>query len=167
MILRQYTQEDLPQMVAIWNEVVEDGVAFPQKELLTPEKAEKFFSAQTFTCVAEEDGKVLGLYILHPNNEGRCGHIGNASYAVDGRLRGRHIGEKLVRHSLEMAPKSGFRILQFNAVVQTNTGALHLYEKLGFIRLGTIPGGFYTKEGVYEDIVLFYYLFDDTERKNT
>ena len=158
MILRKYTTEDLPQMIDIWNEVVKDGVAFPQEEPLSWEKAKAFFAAQTFTGVAEADEKILGLYILHPNNEGRCGHICNASYAVDGRLRGQHIGEQLVRHSLEAGKQFGFRILQFNAVVRTNKGALHLYEKLGFVRLGMIPGGFRMADGTYEDIVLFYYL---------
>ena len=64
----------------------------------------EFFAKQTYSAVAEADGKVLGLYILHPNNEGRCGHICNTSYAVKDGVRGRHIGEQLVRHS--MAPVS-------------------------------------------------------------
>lgn len=57
-------------------------MAFPQEEMLDSVGGEKFFAAQTYCGVAEVDGKVLGLYILHPNNIGRCGHICNASYAV-------------------------------------------------------------------------------------
>lgn len=79
--IRKYKSGDLPEMIAVWNEVVEGGVAFPQEEMLDSVGGEKFFAAQTYCGVAEVDGKVLGLYILHPNNIGRCGHICNASYA--------------------------------------------------------------------------------------
>ena len=100
----------------------------------------------------DEKGRVLGLYILHPNNVGRCGHISNASYAVASEQRGWHIGEKLVRDCIRQAGLHGFRVLQFNAVVASNIHARHLYEKLGFRQLGVIPGGFRMKDGSYEDI---------------
>lgn len=151
--------QDLSAAVAIWNQVVDDGVAFPQLEPLTEESGRQFFAEQSFTGAAVgEDGAVLGLYILHPNNVGRCGHICNASYAVHTNVRGQHVGEALVRHCLQKGRELGFRILQFNAVVASNTPALRLYEKLGFTRLGTIPGGFLMKDGHYEDIVLHYHL---------
>ena len=102
--------------------------------------------------------EILGLYILHPNNVGRCGHICNASYAVRKNIRGLHIGEKLVLDCLQKAKENQFRILQFNAVVATNTPALHLYERIGFKKLGTIPGGFRMPDGTYEDIIPHYYL---------
>ena len=83
-------------MIRIWNEIVDEGIAFPQEELLDEVSGAEFFAGQSYTGVAEEDGKILGLYILHPNNVGRCGHICNASYAVASEARGQHIGEKLV-----------------------------------------------------------------------
>ncbi|HJF65380.1 MAG TPA: GNAT family N-acetyltransferase [Slackia equolifaciens] len=106
---------------------------------------------------ASEAGEVLGLYILHPNNVGRCGHIANTSYAVSKAARGKHVGAALVTDSLHRAKACGFRVLQFNAVVASNASALHLYEKLGFTRLGAIPGGFRNIEGVYEDIYPHYF----------
>ena len=157
--IRALEAQDLAAAVAIWNQVVDDGAAFPQMEPLTEESGQQFFAGQSFTGIAiGEDGAVLGLYILHPNNVGRCGHICNASYAVHTGSRGRHVGEALVRHCLQKGRELGFRILQFNAVVASNTPALRLYEKLGFTRLGTIPGGFLMKDGHYEDIVLHYHL---------
>ena len=102
------------------------------------------------------DGRVVGLYILHPNNVGRCGHICNASYAVASSCRGLHIGEKLVLDCLEQGRTHGFRVLQFNAVVESNAHARHLYERLGFVQLGTIPGGFRMKDGHYENICPYY-----------
>ena len=155
MIIREFTQADLLQIIPIWNEVVEEGNAFPQDEPLTSKAAVEFFQKQSFTGVLEQDSEVLGLYILHPNNVGRCGHIANASYAVRSRSGGLGIGERLVLHSLKKGRELGFRLLQFNAVVKSNNGAIHLYEKLGFHRTGEVPGGFYGKNGEYEDIILF------------
>lgn len=156
--VRKYEESDLETMLHIWNEVVADGIAFPQEQALTYEEGKRFFADQTFCGVAQDDAaqKVVGLYILHPNNLGRCGHLCNASYAVDASVRGKHIGEKLVKHCMRQALEEGFRILQFNAVVKTNLHARHLYERCGFTQLGTIPGGFRMKDGHYEDICPYY-----------
>ena len=144
-------------MAKIWNDVVEEGIAFPQDKPLSPEEAVLFFSSQTKSAAAvDEDGTVMGLYILHPNNTGRCGHICNCSFAVSRQLRGMHIGRALVLDAMESARQAGFRIMQFNAVVRTNLPARNLYESLGFIPLGVIPGGFRMKDGCYEDIVPYY-----------
>lgn len=156
-MIREYKKQDIKDMVKIWNEVVEDGIAFPQEEYLTEETGASFFASQSYTAVAEIDGNVLGLYILHPNNVGRCGHICNASYAVSSNARGKHIGEQLVLDCLKMGHELGFRILQFNAVVESNIHARHLYERLGFHQLGTIPGGFRMKDGHYENICPYYH----------
>ena len=159
VIIREFLKTDAKEAAEIWNRVVEDGVAFPQLEKLSVEEAEKFFEIQDFTGIAydTEANEAVGLYILHPNNIGRCGHIANASYAVKADCRGKHIGEAIVAHSLEKAAELGFKLMQFNAVVAANHPAIHIYEKLGFVRIGTIPGGFHMKDGHYEDIILFYH----------
>lgn len=158
--IRQFEKEDIDEAIAIWNRVVEDGMAFPQMELLDENSGIVFFEEQSFTGIAynRDTEEIVGLYILHPNNVGRCGHICNASYAVKADLRGQHIGEKLVTHCLSQGKQLGFRILQFNAVVKSNHSALALYKKLGFVPLGIIPGGFLTRDGVYEDIIPHYYI---------
>ncbi len=155
--VEKYSSADLADMIRIWNQVVEEGVAFPQEELLDENSGREFFAAQTYCGVARLDGKVLGLYILHPNNVGRCGHICNASYAVSSESRGLHIGEKLVLDCLEQAKLHGFGVLQFNAVVESNIHARHLYERLGFVQLGTIPKGFRMKDGSFENICPYYH----------
>lgn len=158
MFIREYTEKDIKQMISIWNEVVEDGIAFPQEDMLEEETGKEFFRSQSYTGVAEDNGKIVGLYILHPNNAGRCGHICNASYAVSSKCRGKHIGEKLVTDCLEKAKELGFRVMQFNAVVESNIHARHLYERLGFVQLGTIPGGFRMKDGTFENICPYYHV---------
>ena len=157
MNIRQYEPADLSGMIKTWNEVVDAGDAFPQEEPLTPETGAAFFAAQTYVGVAaDDDGTILGLYILHPNNVGRCGHIANASYAVRSYCRGRHLGEKLVLDCLAQAKAHGFGILQFNAVVEGNVHARHLYERLGFTQLGTIPKGFRMKDGTFANICPYF-----------
>ena len=156
MIVRKYEEKDLPEMIRIWNEVVEEGIAFPQEETLDMESGNQFFASQSYAGVAEEDGRICGLYILHPNNVGRCGHICNASYAVSSESRGKHIGEQLVLDCMRKGREIGFRVLQFNAVVESNVHARHLYERLGFVQLGTITGGFRMKDGHYENICPYF-----------
>ena len=156
--IRRYENKDEKEAIAIWNAVVREGIAFPQDEELTDNTANDFFMSQTYTGIAvdSEANGIVGLYILHPNNVGRCGHICNTSYAVKEGKHGLHIGEQLVKDSLKTGASLGFRILQFNAVVATNIHALHLHERLGFTQLGVIPQGFRMKDGHYEDIIPHY-----------
>ena len=135
IFVEPYTKEKIIPAIKIWNEVVREGVAFPQENELDEVEGDKFFSAQSFTGLAVDDetGEILAIYILHPNNVGRCGHISNASYAVKKNLRGKHIGEKIVTHCIKKARELGFKILQFNVVVADNLRARKLYKKLGFI----------------------------------
>lgn len=155
--IREFNPDDVRNTVEIWNEIVRAGNAFPQIDELDEKTGEEFFRSQSYTGIAvDENGESVGLYILHPNNVGRCGHICNASYAVKSGLRGKHIGEALVRGCIKTAKRLGFGILQFNAVVRSNKPALALYEKLGFVKLGVIPKGFLMKDGTYEDIIPHY-----------
>ena len=154
-----YEKKFIDGATDVWNEVVADGIAFPQEEMLDEQSGDEFFCSQSFTGLALDGSEtVLGLYILHPNNVGRCGHISNASYAVASRARGQHIGEQLVLHSLKKGRELGFKILQFNAVVASNIHARHLYQRLGFQELGVIPGGFRMPDGTFTDIVPHYRL---------
>lgn len=154
--IRQFRTEDAEDCRRIWNQVVQEGRAFPQIEELRDGEVLSFFQNQ-YTAVVVLNDRIAGLYILHPNNVGRVGHIANASYAVDETLRGQHIGEQLVRDSLVQAKNLQYRILQFNAVVASNVHAYHLYLRLGFTDLGIIPGGFHNIQGEYEDIHVMYY----------
>ena len=155
--IRAWKDYDICGMTAVWNEVVDEGNAFPQEERLDEKSGRAFFLQQTYCGVAVLGGESAGLYILHPNNVGRCGHICNASFAVSSRCRGQGIGELLVRDCLKRAKEYGFGVLQFNAVVESNMRARRLYEKLGFVQLGVIPNGFRMKDGSLENICPYYH----------
>lgn len=156
--VNKITDKNLSESIGIWNETVKEGSAFPQLETLSERSGKTFFEEQSYSGAAKDNdtGEIVGVYILHPNNVGRCGHICNASYAVKKNKRGNHIGEILVRDCMKQAKELGFKILQFNAVVRSNIPALRLYERMGFIKLGVIPGGFLNINGVYEDIIPHY-----------
>lgn len=157
MKLIKYDRIYVQEAAQIWNEVVRGANAFPQENELNTEEANEFFESQSYTALAlDECGSVAGLYILHPNNVGRCGHICNASYAVKSEMRGRKIGEALVKDCIKKAKEIGFGVLQFNAVVASNKAALSLYKKLGFTQLGVIPKGFRLPNGIFEDIIPHY-----------
>jgi len=89
-----------------------------------------------------EDGGVLGTANMYANRWGNGDHIASASYMVDPRVHGQGVGRALVEDSLVWARAAGFEGMQFNAVVATNTAAVELYRRLGFVILGTVPGGF-------------------------
>jgi len=155
IVVEPYETKNVREAISIWNEIVREGIAFPQENELDETTGDAFFKSQSFTGLAvdADNGEILALYILHPNNVGRCAHISNASYAVRSDVRGRHIGEFIVKDCISRAKSLGFRILQFNAVVATNIHARHLYKRLGFKELGIIPGGFRMPDGSFADIV--------------
>ena len=155
MIIRHIQKNDLPGAVDVWNEIIREGIAFPQEDELDLKTGYEFFKSQSYTGVAVKDDMIVGVYILHPNNVGRCSHIANASYAVSGKFRGNHIGEKLIRDSIKKAKNLGFVILQFNAVVEANP-ARRLYERMGFKQLGVIPKGFRMDDGSLVNICPYY-----------
>ena len=156
--IRDIQEGDLPQVIDVFNEVIDEGVAFPWEEDLTLESGHDFFFSQDACRVAvSEDGEVLAVAIVHPNAIGRSGHIANGSYAVSSKCRGQHIGDKLVRDSLLVAKNLGYRMMQFNAVVKSNIHAQHLYERIGFQKIGCIEGGFRNINDEFEDMFVYVY----------
>ena len=157
--IRAYRNDDMPEMANIWNQVVADGIAFPQEDLLTDEGSRQLLREPNL------HGRRGGCRYrqrrgaLHSASEQRrpLRSYLQCVYAVRKDIRGAHIGEKLVKDCLAMAHEKGFRILQFNAVVASNVHAIHLYERLGFQKIGMVPEGFRMPDGSYEDIFLFYH----------
>lgn len=153
--IRLLTQADLKQATEIWNFIVAEANSFPGDQVLGEAAAAVMFAQQTETVCAFSENEVVGLYILHPNNIGRCGHIANASFGVKEAYRGKGIGRLLVADCLKRSQDNGFKGLQFNAVVSTNYPAITLYLKLGFKIIGTIKEGYRLKDNSYVDTLIF------------
>ena len=136
----------------MWNDIIEDDVTFPGTDVLSKEIFNQMISQQDAVNCMYVDKILVGYYILHPNNIGRCSHVANASYVLDKTMREKH----LVEHSIKTAKESDFRDMQFNAIVESNKSALHIYKSLGFKEVGMIPQGFRLKDGSYSNMYILY-----------
>jgi ribosomal protein S18 acetylase RimI-like enzyme len=105
--------------------------------------------------VAEENG-IVGTYYIRANQAGGGAHVANAGYAVGINSRGRGAGRALCLHSLETAKSLGFRAVQFNFVVETNTHAVALWKKCGFVAVGKVPAAFRPPQGRYADALIMH-----------
>jgi L-amino acid N-acyltransferase YncA len=141
--IREALPKDRPGIWTIFRAVIQTGdtYVYPPE---TPEEAlDKLWLAPTMhTYVAEVNGQLVGTYILKANQPGLGAHVANASYMVDPGYQGRGTGTSMGLHSIEEARRLGFQAMQFNLVVSTNAPAVHLWQKLGFEIVGTLPGGF-------------------------
>ncbi len=115
-----------------------------------------WFRPDTHTYVAEQDRHVVGTYILKPNQAGAGSHVANAAFMVVPGGRGQGIGRAMGEHCLSEARRLGFRAMQFNFVVSTNESAIHLWQKLGFKIVGTLPGAFQHPQKGDVDVYVMY-----------
>jgi ribosomal protein S18 acetylase RimI-like enzyme len=106
-------------------------------------------------------GEIEGTYFLKPNQPGLGSHVCNCGYVVAPQARGRGIATAMCEHSQAEAVRFGFRAMQFNLVVSTNTGALRLWQRLGFHIVGKLPGAFrHVQHGYVDAFVMYKQLVD-------
>lgn len=156
-VIRPARAADFDGFVRIYRAVLEAGETYPNSPDM-PDAAvrEAWFERPTQTCVAVGPDGVTGAYKILPNQPGRGEHVANASYIVDPALHGRGIGRRLVVHSMEAARAAGFSAMQFNYVIASNTGAIRLYESLGFDIMARIPEAFrHAREGMVDALVMY------------
>ena len=142
MLIRLATPADWPAIFPFFSAIVEDGETYAYPLGLSLEEAEPLWMGQHRVVVAEEDGEVLGSATMGPNRPGRGSHVATASFMVGAAARGRGVGRALGEHMLAWAEGAGFRAVQFNAVVESNAAAVHLWRSLGFAVIGTVPEAF-------------------------
>jgi L-amino acid N-acyltransferase YncA len=155
--IRAATQADRQAIWEIFRDTVAPGDAFVYDPNTPREEAEAYWFAKgTCTFAAEQDGKVVGSYILRPNRPGLGDHIANAGFMVAPEARGLGVGRAMGEHALNEARRLGFRAMQFNFVISTNESAVHLWQELGFKTVGTLPGAFrHASEGFVDAYVMF------------
>jgi DNA-binding MarR family transcriptional regulator len=160
--LERYKSDDEEELFAIFKEVVDAGCQFPYESSSKEEFHIQFFgpTSKVYVCRSSQ-GSVIGGFYLKPNYSGRSGHIANAAYMIKSTHRGLSIGTLLIKASLHIARSLGLSAIQFNMVLSQNTGAIKLYEKLGFQIIGTIPNAIRNSDSSFQDGHIMYRRTDD------
>jgi GNAT superfamily N-acetyltransferase len=142
--VREATGEDWPRIWPVFREVVQAGETYAYDPDLSSDQARRLWllPPPSRTVVADDGGELLGTATMGPNRPGRGSHVGTASFMVASAARGRGVGRALGEHVVGWHREAGFRGIQFNAVVETNTAAVSLWRSLGFTVVGTVPGAF-------------------------
>jgi L-amino acid N-acyltransferase YncA len=144
VLIRDATDRDWPRIHPFFARIVAEGRTYAYPEDLSSNEARELWMRQPpgRTVVAVEGETVLGSATMGPNRPGRGAHVATASFMVDPAHGARGVGRALGQHVLERAASDGYRSMQFNAVVETNTAAVHLWQALGFEIVGTVPEAF-------------------------
>lgn len=162
--MHRATVDDWAAIWPIWHEVVAAGDTYTYDRASTSEQAQASWlrgGDRDEAWLARLGDRVVGTYHIAPNQSGAGDHVVNGSYMVDAGVRGHGVGARLVVHSLHRAAELGFLGMQFNAVAATNVGAIALYERLGFDRVGLVPGAFrHPREGRVDLVVMYRELVD-------
>jgi L-amino acid N-acyltransferase YncA len=157
MKIRPATDSDRDPVWKIFQATVAPADAFVYDPNTPREEAMAYWFANgTRTYVAEQEGRIVGSYILRPNRPGLGNHVSNAGFMVDPAARGSGIGRAMGEHALNEARRLGYRAMQFNFVISTNESAVHLWQELGFKIVGTLPGAFrHARKGFVDAYVMF------------
>ena len=158
MNIRPYGPDDEEDVWQILEPVIRIGETYTLDRDLSREAALQYW-LQHEVWVAELDGQVAGTYFLKRNQAGGGSHVCNCGYMTSAHFQGRGLAKAMCLHSMEMARKRGFRAMQFNFVVASNEGAVHLWRKLGFQEVGRLPQAFmHPKLGLQDALVLHQFL---------
>ncbi|MBA3782148.1 MAG: GNAT family N-acetyltransferase [Nocardioides sp.] len=158
MTIRAATEADWSQIHPFFAAIVAEGETYAFPTDLTSDQARDLWVERPpgLTVVLEEDGVVLGSAKMGPNRPANGDHVGTASFMVSSAARGRGVGRRLGEYVVQWHREQGYRGIQFNAVVETNTSAVHLWEKLGFEIIGTVPGAFRSPSHGYVGLHVMY-----------
>jgi len=155
--IRRAMESDFDQIWQIFFDVIQTGDTYTNSPETTREEAyQKWMAPDAATFVAEDNGAIVGVYMIRPNHPGYGSHVANGSYIVSPKAQGRGIGRMLGEHSIEEARKAGYLAMQFNVVVSTNTAAVTLWKKLGFEIIGTSPKAFNHKQYGFVDTYIMH-----------
>ena len=157
MNIRPATDLDRDAVWRIFQATIAPGEVFVYDPNTPREEAIAYWFAKgTRTYVAEQNGKIVGSYILRANRPGLGDHVSNAGFMVDPAARRLGVGRAMGEHALAEARRLGYRAMQFNFVISTNESALRLWQSLGFRIVGTLPGAFrHARKGFVDAHVMF------------
>jgi L-amino acid N-acyltransferase YncA len=158
MEIRPASEDDWSQIYPIFAAIVAEGRTYAYPEGLSSHEARALWLEPPpgHAVVAVDGERVLGSAKTGPNRPGRGAHVATGSFMVDPAAQGRGVGRALGEYVVDRARAAGYRAIQFNAVVETNTGAVRLWQSLGFRILTTVPGAFDHAEHGYVGLHVMY-----------
>ncbi len=148
MQIRPYGATDWPALWSLLEPVFRAGETFPHDPAITEEDAQVAWVEQSQAVMVAVDaaGALVGTYYLRPNSLALGAHVANAGYVVAEQCRRQGVGSRLCQHSLQEARRLGFRAMQFNLVVSTNSAGIRCWQRNGFQVVGTLPGAFHHQQ---------------------
>ncbi|MES2520349.1 MAG: N-acetyltransferase [Bacteroidota bacterium] len=163
MNIRRITEKDADDLWNIIHVVIQSGDTWVYSPDSSKEKMlEIWFDSEKYAYVCEIDNQVAGTFFIKANQPDLGSHVANAGYMVHPDFRGRGIAEIMCRFSLSEAKRLGFKAMQFNIVMATNTGAIRLWKKCGFDIIGTLPKVYQHQTlGFTDALVMFQSLEDE------
>lgn len=158
MQIREATADDWPAIWPFMRRIVAAGDTFSWDTDIPEDRAQAiwFPGPPGHTVVAVDGDDVLGSAVSGPNHGGPAGHVATASFMVDPDHGGRGAGRALGEHVVDKARADGYRAMQFNAVVESNTRAVALWRSLGFEVLATVPEAFHHPTDGYVGLHIMY-----------
>lgn len=161
MIIRRATGQDWPLIYPFYAAIMAEGktYAFPEGQSLEEARSWWMEEPPGQTVVAISDGAVVGSAKMGANRPGRGSHVATASFLVDPARQSQGTGRALGEYVLSWCRSAGFASIQFNAVVESNAAAVHLWQSLGFQIIGTAPASFdHPEHGLVGLHVMFRHL---------
>lgn len=157
MLIRKARVEDAQAIAAIIMPVIREGATYSLDPNLSQSDALTYWMGpDKETFVADDFGEIVGTYYMRANQEGRGRHVCNCGYMTSATAQRRGVASAMCQHSISYARHQGYRAMQFNFVVSTNTGAIRLWERMGFKIVGRLPGAFdHPSEGFVDALVMY------------
>lgn len=159
-------EKDWPGIWAIFKDVISTGDTYAYGPDTSEKDAKEIWMGRAahgtvaHTFVVKDGNEVVGTYSLRANHYGLGGHVSNAGYMVRSDYRGRGIAQAMCTDSMERAKAMGFKSMQFNFVVSTNTLAVELWQRMGFKIIGIAPKSYKHAKHGYVDIYIMHRFLD-------
>jgi GNAT superfamily N-acetyltransferase len=144
-VIRDATAEDWLAVWPIYARIVRATDTFSYDPAIDEDAAREMWMVRPpgrTTVAIDDEGRIVGTANMFANRPGPGDHVASGNYMVAARRRGQGIGRALIEDSLRWAREAGFRAMQFNAVAESNTPAVQLYQRMGFVIVGRVPGAF-------------------------
>lgn len=160
MRIRDATDTDFDLIWPMFRDIASAGetYAYP-RDITKAEGKQLWLEIPRQTFVAEDKTGILGTYYIKTNQAGSGSHVCNCGYMVAATARGKGVATAMCLHSQQIARQLGYEAMQFNFVVATNSGAVRLWQKLGFAIVGRLPGAFkHPTQGKVDALVMYKWL---------